>query len=147
MPRSLGLALPLTVSLLFLSVAGAQPDDPSVWLDMVDEETFAAAGLNKLTDEELSVLGGLLIQPGGPSYLEQEAAAYLEANGWRPLEVVAVVSNGWKRRVIARNLEGPIRLEAWSSIELLPPPGLHWAKHQGTWEILNPDGRAQIYSD
>ncbi|RPH58524.1 MAG: hypothetical protein EHM89_12225 [Acidobacteria bacterium] len=147
MARTLGLALPLTVSLLLIVPARGNSDDPSLWFEILDEETFAAAGLGKLTAEELSVLEGVLIQPGGPSFLEREAGAYLERDGWRPVEVLAVMTHGWTHQIVVRDEEGLVRLEAWSSIEPLPPPGVHWAKKVGSWQILNPDGKAQLYSD
>jgi hypothetical protein len=145
MARPLSAAIPLAFSLLCFSPALGDSDDSAVWLETLDEATYAAAGLEKLSDQELSVLSRLLIRPGGPSFLDQEAAAYLERNDWQPVEVTAVL--GGKRQIVVLGDDGPTRLEAWSSIEPLPPPGVHWAKHRGSWDVLNPDGTSQHYSE
>ena len=147
MVRPLALAIPLTVSLILFSPARGSHDDPAVWLDLLDDQTFAAAGLDKLTGEERSVLAGLLIQPAGPSFLDQEAVAFMEQNGWHPLDVTAILAGQGGRRIVAMDDEGTTLLEAWSSIEPLPPPGAHWAKHTGGWDILNPDGTSHHFSD
>ena len=139
------LAIPLTLSLLCISPVLGHPDDPASWIEALDDETFTAAGLDKLTEEELGVLGRLLVQPAGPSFLEDEAMAYLRKNDWRPVNVAAMV--GGKHQIVVFDEDGATRLEAWSSIQPLPPLGVHWAKTFGSWEILNPDGTIQHYTD
>ena len=138
-------AIPLAISLLSISPALSQPDDPLGWIEGLDEKTFTDAGLDKLSDEELGVLGRLIIQPAGPSFLEDEALAFLRSNDWRPVNVAAVV--GGKRQIIVQDDDGATRLTAWSSIEPLPPLGVHWAKHFGSWDIMNPDGKIVHYTD
>ena len=138
-------AIPLTFSLLCISPALGHPDDPASWIEALDEDTFTAAGLDKLSDEELGVLGRLVIQPAGPSYLEDEAMAFLRENDWHPVNVAAVV--GGKHQIVVLDEDGATRLEAWSSIEPLPPLGVHWAKHFGSWDILNPDGTVHHFTD
>jgi hypothetical protein len=147
MVRPLAFAIPLTFTLLLFSPARGSHDDPAIWLDLLDDQTFAAAGLDKLTDAERSVLAGLLIQPAGPSFLEQEAVAYMEQNGWEPVDVTAILAGEGGHRIVAQDDEGTALLEAWSSIEPLPPPGTHWAKKMGVWDILNPDGTSHHFSD
>jgi hypothetical protein len=138
-------AIPLALSLLCISPALGHPDDPATWIEALDDETFTAAGLDKLSDEELGVLGRLLIQPAGPSFLDDEAVAYLRREGWRPVNVAAVV--GGKHQIVVLDEDGATRLEAWSSIEPLPPLGVHWAKRFGSWDILDPDGTVHHYTD
>ena len=138
-------AIPLTLGLLSITPALGQPDDPATWIEALDEETFIAAGLDKLTDDELGVLGRLLVQPAGPSFLEDEAVAYLRENGWHPVNVAAIV--GGKHQIVVLDEDGATRLSAWSSMEPLPPAGVHWAKSFGSWDILNPDGTVHHYSD
>jgi hypothetical protein len=138
-------AIPLAFCLLSISPARGNSDDPANWIEVLDEATFTAAGLDKLTDAELGVLGRLLVQPAGPSFLEDEAVAFLRQNGWRPVNVAAMV--GGKHQIVVLDEEGATCLTAWSSIEPLPPLGVHWAKHFGSWDVLNPDGSVQHYTD
>ena len=147
MVRSLVLALSLTLSLLLLPAAGADPDDPAVWLDLLDERTFKSAGLDKLSDEELSVLADLLLQPCGPSYLEDEAMAFMSQNGWKPINVAAVLECRGARRILVQDEDEVTLLEMWSIIDPLPLPGTHWAKDTGGWEVVSLEGKITRYSD
>ena len=137
--------IPLSLSLLCITPALGQSDDPASWIEALDQETFTAAGLDKLTDEELGVLGRILVQPAGPSFLEDEAMAYLRQNEWHPVNVAAIV--GGKHQIVVLDQDGATRLTSWSSMEPLPPLGVHWAKHFGSWDVLNPDGTVQHYTD
>ena len=147
MVRSLAYALPLTVSLCILSPARADHEDPAVWLDLLDERTFKSAGLDKLSEEELSVLAGLLLQPGGPSYLEDEAVAFMFENGWKPVNVAAVLECRGARRILVQDEDEVTLLEMWSIIDPLPPPGTHWAKDTGGWEVVSLEGKITRFSD
>ena len=147
MVRSLAYALPLSLSLLFLSVASADHDDPAVWLELLDERTFKSAGLDKLSEEELSILGGLLLQPGGPSYLEDEAVAFMFQNGWKPVNVAAVLECQGARRILVQDEDEVTLLEMWSILDPLPPPGTHWAKDTGSWEVVSLEGKITRFSD
>ena len=147
MVRSLALTLPLSFSLLCLPAARANHEDPAIWLDLLDERTFKSAGLDKLSEEELSILGGLLLQPGGPSYLEDEAVAFMFQNGWKPVNVAAVLECQGARRILVQDEDEVTLLEMWSILDPLPPPGTHWAKDTGSWEVVSLEGKITRFSD
>ena len=150
MTRSVLAALGLSLSLLVLlpaSLVRGDLDDPDTWFDLLDDETYRAAGLDKLTDEERAFLGGLVVQPGGPSFLEPEATAFLDRAGWRRVEIAGVFVGGGERRLLLVGDKGTALVEAWSSIEPIPPPGIHWGKETaGSWDILGPDGIPHHYT-
>ena len=123
-------------------------DDPASWLELLDDHTYEAAGLTKLTGDELAVLGDILVRPAGPSFLEMEAMKLAEQAGWRPVQVAAILAGTGTRRLLLVGDEGVVLAKAWSSIDALPSPGTHWAKNTlGSWDIVHPDGKARYYRE
>ena len=152
------LALLLPIFFLFLP-AGTPRSQPgkdgmepfykdSSFLKQLDDETFSSMGLDKLSEDELGRLCGVFghapfFQAG--SYLDLEAARFLEEEGWRPVQVVGLYfedpeDDDDPLLILADGYE-VLLLDPFGSIDPLPPPGLHWGKNViSSWDILLPDG-------
>jgi len=148
-PSRLGLGVSL-VLLTMTPTSGVWGDsgDTSYWLDWLDDDAWEQAGLHKLSEEELEYLSGLMVRDGGPSYLAEEAMSHLERAGWCPVEVVGAFEAKHKRWVALLGPEGPALVEAWSIIDPLPTPGVHWGKEiVGSWDIFGIDGVSRHYTE
>ncbi len=114
---------------------------------VLGDSLYSACGLDKLTSEErlalLDALGGV----SSESFLDESAAKFLYAEGWREIQVVGY------RRLNPDGIGVPDDyLIVWSdtAINILDPPiggedlapGFYWAKGPGaSWDILSPSGK------
>lgn len=141
--RLLGyVALGLTV-LLFPYVTGLA-DDPSGLQSILSEEEYVLSGLDKLTGEEQELLFSLLCIPR-QDFLVETALRRMEADSWRPVEVIGYGTRNQEtsspeRYLVVVHNSGAHRFQVPISSEELAP-GRYWAKtYTHVWTLLRPDG-------
>lgn len=117
----------------------------------LDDDQYAACGLNKLSPEELSTLFAFIESVPRISYLEESGANYLRSEGWKVAQVFGV--QRLKAKGSDSELEYLVGVDE-QGVHLLRltgfggrlSPGWYWVETSTmTWNILQPDGENELY--
>jgi len=138
------LAVLLALGAGVYAINDADRDNP-LRLGLGDDD-FAACGLDKLAPEELDRLLLLMRPSAGRSYLAEGAMRFMEANGWRRIDVLGIrrdESSAFpKDRLVIADGYDVVVLDHWGSDENLPAPGTYWGQNSlSSWKLIYADGR------
>lgn len=131
-------AVPVLCALALAALALAQEHIMPLWAAM-DDETYLACGLDKLTVEEQEKLAGLITGYPQRNMLDEAARHYMEEDGWRRVCVLGAVSVDDEYQIVLMdNYE--IHYIRPFIVPKLPEPGMYWAKSVVTsYTLLYPD--------
>ena len=117
----------------------------------LDDDQYAACGLNKLTQEELSTLFAVIETIPRNSYIEESGANYLRSEGWKAAQVFGVQrlkangSGSESEHLVGVDKHG-VHLLRLPILGGRLTPGWYWVQTTGaTLNILQPDGEIELY--
>jgi hypothetical protein len=117
----------------------------------MDDDQYAASGLDKLTPEELTNLFRFLETIPRISYLEESAAHYFQEEGWETVQLYGVQKlkledSDSEDDYLVGVLQQETRILRLPMLVDRLPPGWYWVKPSHSyWMILHPNGEDELY--